>query len=65
MMVRLDASWSGVTSLGLNAAVIARDGVEHGLKLVSGVFEREKATGEDRLEGALGVNAPNLTPTPL
>ena len=49
----------------MNAAVIARDGVEHGLKLVSGVFEREKATGEDRLEGALGVNAPNLTPTPL
>lgn len=51
MLMRLDASWSGVTSLGLNAAVIARDGVEHGLQLVSGVFEREKAAGEDRLEG--------------
>jgi len=57
MLVRLDVSWSGVTSLGLNAAVIARDGVEHGLQLVSGMFEREKATGEDRLEGALGVGS--------
>jgi hypothetical protein len=57
MLVRLDASWPGVTSLGLDAAAGTRDGVEHGLQLVSGVFERQEAAGEDRLEGALGVGS--------
>ena len=57
MRAWLDASWSGVTSLGLDLAAGTRDGVEHGLQLVSGVFEREKAAGEDRLEGALGVGS--------
>ena len=57
MLMRLDASWPGVTSLGLNAAVIACDGVKHGLQLVSGVFERQEAAGEDWFEGTLGVGS--------
>ena len=57
MLVRLDASWPGVTSIRLDLAAGTRDGIEHGLQLVSGVFERQEAAGEDRLEGALGVGS--------
>ena len=57
MLVRLDASWPGVTSIRLDLASGTRDGIEHGLQLVSGVFERQEASGEDRLEGAMGVGS--------
>ena len=57
MLVRLDASWPGVTSIRLDVAAGTRDGVKHGLQLVSGVFERQEAAGEDRFEGALGAGA--------
>ena len=55
--MRLDASWSGITSFGLDVAAGECDGVKHGIQLVSGVFEREEAAGEDRFEGALGAGA--------
>ena len=57
MLVRLDAWRPGIASLGLDAAAGVCDGVEHGLQVVSGVFECQEAAGEDRLEGALGVGS--------
>ena len=57
MLVRFDAWRPGIASLGLDAAAGVCDGVEHGLQVVSGVFECQEAAGEDRLEGALGVGS--------
>jgi len=54
MLMRLDVSWSGITSFGLDVAAGECNGVKHSIQLVSGVFERQEAAGEDRFEGALG-----------
>ena len=57
MLMRLDASWSWITSFGLDVAAGECNGVKHGIQRVSGVFERQEAAGEDRFQGALGVGS--------
>ena len=57
MVVRLDAWWPRVTSVGLDAAAGLGDGVEDGLQLLSCRVEGQQTAGQDGLEGALGVGA--------